>query len=454
MIKVLKGLEKFDKTSGLFAVALVALMPLERIPSFDLSFLGNVITLRLSAIVAIGLIIFSFPKIWENRKDLLNMPHIGLGLFIFFYILATGLAGDLERALFVLAFTCLVVGAAISLSFAVSQPLLDKIKTALYWTTVAVLIFGFYQYIGDVFGLSTAWTGLRADYTKAVFGFPRIQSTGLEPLYYANFLMIPLFIFGADFIKNNKPKPLLLLAIVTQLSLTVSRGAYAGALVGVLLLIIIAIRWKVKIQRIISLSAVIVGGIVLAYLLTGLEVVKPAKPQEKSERKTQAIVQQATNFDTQSDRDLNRELAWQAFSENPILGIGPGGIDKYLRANVEIYEGTDGKLIANNETLELLAEGGALSFLALAISLLWIVWSSIRSIWMRHNTSPQWPWMVGLLCYLFALAVQYQTFSTLYIMHVWVAIGILMGCIRIAESQNKPSSAPAKSKTKRNAKKA
>jgi O-antigen ligase len=197
-----------------------------------------------------------------------------------------------------------------------------------------------------------------------------------------------------------------------------------------------------------------IGGIIFAYLLTGLEVVRPAKPQEKSEHKTQAIVQQATNFDTQSDRDLNRELAWQAFSENPLLGVGPGGIDKYLRANAEIYQGTDGRLIANNETLELLAEGGVLSFITLVYSLLWMVWVSLRSVWTANHESPQWPWMVGLLCYLAGLAVQYQTFSTLYIMHVWVAIGILMGCIRIAESQTKNLSTSKKLKTKRNAKKA
>jgi O-antigen ligase len=266
--------------------------------------------------------------------------------------------------------------------------------------------------------------------------------------------MIPLFIFGADFVKKNDPKPILLLVIATQLSLTVSRGAYAGALLGLIILIIFAMRWKVKIQRIISLSALMIGGIIFAYLLTGLEVVRPAKPQEKSEHKTKAIVQQATNFDTQSDRDLNRELAGQAFSENPLLGIGPGGIDKYLRVNAEIYQGTDGKLIANNETLELLAEGGLLSFLALVFSLLWMVWVSLRSIWTANHESPQWPGMVGLLCYLVGLAAQYQTFSTLYIMHVWVAIGILMGCIRIAESQSKTSPASKKPKTKRNAKKA
>ncbi len=436
MIKVLKGLDKFGKISGLLAIALVVLMPFERIPSFDLSLGGNMLTLRLSAIAAVGLILFSLPTIWKNRKSLIKMPYLGLGLFIFFYTLATGLANDFERALLVLAFTCLVIGVAISLSFVVSPDILKKAKVALYWMTVAVLIFGFYQYFGDIFGLPTAWTGLRADYTKAVFGFPRIQSTGLEPLYYANFLMIPLFVFGADFIKNNEPKPILLLAIVAQLSLTVSRGAYAGALLGLIILIIFALRWKAKIQRILSLILVVVSGIVLAYLLTGLEVVKPAKPQEKSEHKTQAIVQQATNFDTQSDRDLNRELAWQAFSENPLLGIGPGGIDQYLRANAEVYKGTDGRLIANNETLELLAEGGLLSFLALVSSLLWIIWVSLRSIWSTKNGSSQWPWMVGLLCYLVALAVQYQTFSTLYIMHIWVAIGLLMGIVTSSKKKH------------------
>lgn len=435
------------KTGSIVALALIALLPFERIPSFDIQLFNNVLTLRLNTVAAFLLIILTLPVVWEKRRELIKMPYLGIGAFVFFYILSTGLAVDYSRALLVLAFTLLAVSSAISISFYVSDEFLKKAKVVLYWATWVVLIFGFYQYLGDVFGLPAAWTGLRSDYTKVVFGFPRIQSTGLEPLYYANFLMIPLFVFAADFVKGENARPVLLWAIVTQLCLTVSRGAFAGALVGGMLLLVFALRAIKNRKRLLSLALLVLAGVLSAYLLTGLEVKKPAALQEKSEHKTQVIVQQATNFDTQPDRDLNRELAWNVFRINPMLGIGPGGMDKYLRAHVEAYQGTDGRLIANNETLELLAEGGLFSFMALAISLFWLVWKAVKRVWFGGEVEPEWPWMVGLVCYLVALAVQYQTFSTLYIMHVWVAIGILMGCLRKPEAvPKKPARRKAKAK--------
>lgn len=419
------------KYGALLCLILIAVLPYERTPSFDLVLLSSSITLRLNSLVAVALVLVTLPLAWDQRASFRKMPYFGFGAFLFSYLLSVGLANDLARAIFVYAFTFLTVTVSVSLSLYVDEHFLKRAKTVLYWTTWAVLAFGFYQYLGDIFGLSTSWTGLRADYTKVVFGFPRIQSVGLEPLYYANFLMIPFFVFAADFLNKNKERPVLLIAIITQISLTVSRGAFAGALIGIMVLAIFALRNKAKTFQLFSLGLFIIAGVLLALLMTNIEIKSiDNNGKESGEKKTEAIVSQATNFDTQDDRDRNRDLAWSAFKQKPVFGWGPGGFDTYARANAPIYEGTPGRLIVNNEPLELLAEGGLVGFTALLITLLWVVWNAVRLLWMRRLADEYYVWGLGLLAYLFALAVQYQTFSTLYIVHIWVAIGLLIGVVK------------------------
>lgn len=417
--------------------ALVFTLPLERIPSIDLLLGSSSVTLRANSIFAVSLILLSAPLLWRKRKDLLHMPYIGLITFLFVYLLSVALSTVLSRAVMVYGFTALTVMTAISIAFQLTPERLSILKKVLYWATWLVLIFGFYQYLGDLLGLSSSWTGLRDAYTKLVFGFPRIQSTGLEPLYYANFLLIPFFVFAADFTRGKDERPILLAAIVVQITLTVSRGAFAGAFAGVIMLILFALRNKMKLVQVSGLVSLMILGVVLALGMTSIDLGKRANTKETGEKKTEAIVTQATNFDTQDDRDRNRGLALQATREYPFFGLGPGGFDTFARARVAIYKDAPGKLIVNNEPLELLAEGGIISFLVLGITLLWIFVKSAWSICRRNVDDRSWPWLAGITCYLIALAVQYQTFSTLYIMHIWVAIGILIGCIKLNTSNKK-----------------
>lgn len=433
-------MKRFAGYGGLFALLLIAVLPFERTPSYDLVLFGSSITLRLSSIVSVLFLAVSLPLVWEKRFLIKKMPYLGLGVFLLVYLLSVGLASDFSRAIFVYAFTCLTIITGAVLSLYVDDKFLEQAKKALYWSTWIVLAFGFYQYIGDILGLSTAWTGLRADYTKVVFGFPRIQSVGIEPLYYANFLLIPFFVFAADFLSGKKEKSFLLIAIITQISLSVSRGAFAGAIIGLVVLVIFALRNRAKVMQFAGLFSFVVFGVLLALLMTNIEVKRgDGNLKESGEKKAEAIVAQATNFDTQDDRDRNRDLAWSAFTQKPIFGWGPGGFDSYARSMTDVYDGTEGRLIVNNEPLELLAEGGLISFVSLLITMLWVLWRSTKLLWQRQAIGVSLSWVMGLVCYLTALAVQYQTFSTLYIMHIWVAIGLLIGAVNFVEqkSQNK-----------------
>ena len=89
------------------------------------------------------------------------------------------------------------------------------------------------------------------------------------------------------------------------------------------------------------------------------------------------------------------------------------------------YEPKDGWKIVNNLTLEVLAEAGMLGLIALALAFAILIVRSIRAIRRARSPNPR-ALLVGGLAAVIGILVQYQTFSILYIMHVWVAVGLLV----------------------------
>jgi O-antigen ligase len=211
------------------------------------------------------------------------------------------------------------------------------------------------------------------------------------------------------------------------LSLTLSRGAMWGCLAGILGVSVLLVRqtsWK----RVGLLVGVLALGVLAAvgsiYAVT----------QEKGHGGTQAVATytkqsttlQASTGSADSDRVTNRKLAVAAFRERPWLGFGLGNFGTYAKnARPDLYGKTSGEVTVNNEYYEVLAETGLLGLLTLVAAmaaLLWRVWQTFQMRSMDERI-----WMGALVAILGAFAVQYYAFSTLYIMHIWVAIGLLLG---------------------------
>lgn len=418
--------------------SLVFLLPYERIPSLPVRVLGASIDLRLSFLVGAAMLILVTWSVTLAKQKLrvkLELHHYLLAAFFFVYLMSALLSVDLKRALTVWVFTAFTAGVGVSVGLLWQYRDSLAIRKALWITTWIVLVFGFYQYFGDIFGLPQSWTGLRDIYTKEIFGFPRIQSTGLEPLFYGNFLLIPFFYFSSRFLNNLEERPLLLIAISTQIALTVSRGALISGIAGLTVLIVLSLRgvshWK-NIHQQAGLIGITVLGTTLALLLTnvnslGILSKDSSLPSTSASPAPVAVINQATNLTSQDDRVRNRDLAWQAFQGQPWLGIGPGNFSAYAKDKYAGYEGSEGYIVVNNEPLELLAESGAIGFSMFLLMVSTIVWQLYKA-W-QHFTPQENEWPAVVLAYLLALAIQYQTFSTLYIMHVWVLIGIGMGAV-------------------------
>lgn len=454
----MKGLANRYQTGALarsILALLVFSLPFERIPSVDI--LSGQVTIRINQLVAVMLIVVAIPAALKQHKQLLKVPKVFLISFLFILFLGSLMAFDLSAAARVFVATTLTCVTSLAISFVAEVRNLDKYEKALVWGTWIAVAFGMFQYFGDTFGLSQSVTGLAPNYVKEVFGFPRIQSTALEPLFFASFLLIPFSVLSVRQLIASRTRAITLFAVTTTIVLTVSRGAIAAGVLVAVALVLSACFYKARSWRkILIYFWLIVAAAVFAYFLTfasSLTAPKTNDDKFSAEKKTKQLVTQTVNFDSQDDRVRNRKLAWQAFKEQPILGIGPGNFDWYAKEAYPGYQQAP-RVIVNNEPLELLAEIGLVGFLTLLAFFTTLLYSAFKYILPRFMSgelgNDGGVWAAGLIAYLGATAVQYQTFSTLYIMHIWVSIGLLMAIVlggNSREGSNEKKAKPKKAKS-------
>lgn len=418
---------------------LIAALPFERIPSLDLPLGAQSVTVRLSMVIAVLALIFIGSKInWRAIKLAFSNPAIWLFLYLLVLVISSFQSLNPGRSLFVVVATSITILTAILISQSLKNFSLFKVYAVYAVSAVVVSIFGLYQFFGESIGLSTALTGLRENYIKEVFGFPRIQSTGLEPLFFGNYLLLPVLliagmIYGRQ--KNSLKSYLVLALLITTLGLTLSRGAIIGAAAGAIILIVGLYKYAdlKSLGRLIT--AIILGAgacLLLIFAVTNATSPEPEKGKVAVNRYIQQSQAQATTTSGDSDRIVNRRLAQQAFTERPLLGYGPGAFGAYAQqAYPAMYPPTANYPTVNNEYYEILAEtglAGALTLLGFAASLLYQAFMRLRT-----KIHPyQRIWIIVLLTTCVAYGIQYYAFSTLYIMHIWVTVGLLLGLLNPA----------------------
>ncbi|MFC1640772.1 O-antigen ligase family protein [Patescibacteria group bacterium] len=409
-------------------VVMVFLLPLERIGSAEL---GG-FTLRASQIVAILMIV---AYVWEQlasrrfsfRKNPIALPVL---VFLIANLFSFSNAVNIDRALQVFVFTLFVVLA----SFVVPQLVTRKkhvnlILKSLFASAVLVSVFGLFQFMGDLVGVSPEITGLSDLYTKKVFGFPRVQSTALEPLYFANYLLLPLSIAAALLLSKLKKNTWFWLGLVLLLGLnlvmTLSRGGYLGAAAVVLVLAIVF--WN-RIFTFKNVMMYVAGAIVLisaasfllSYSHNAREAVETFQTQALNYQEGASII----------ERQGTMSQALDVWKEHPYLGIGTGNFGPSVARN-PLMAPDKGWLIANNETVEILSETGILGLASFVSILVVLFVRSIKAIRVCSDKRIKII-LIGAFAAFAGIIVQYQTFSTLYILHIWFLFGFLVALQNIA----------------------
>lgn len=392
-------------------------IPFERLGSVDVSGM----TIRPSQVVGLVLCIVAFERIARKKLKPVQLPHTPLlGLFCLLALWSLLNALSFQRSLLVtlfVLFTC---------TMSIVIPLLARTKQdfemmvrAFFFSYIIVVLFGLYQWAGDLIGLPPALTGLRELYTKEILGFPRLQSTALEPLYFANYLLIPLSVLAAFFLRKKSSYPLKIILPslglgILALLLTVARGGYLAFAVSISVLLLLNIRTLFQ-ARVVTVG--IIGVLIAAGSLAFF--------------KDSGIVEQFLSHVTNlfvgasyNERVHMYELAWSAFSKHPLIGVAAGGFGPFVSHHPLIVPG-QGWNIVNNEYLELLAEHGFFGFITMMSIFALVAVRSITAIYKARD-----PWiktlLIGCVAAYAGILAQYNTFSVLYIMHVWCLIGFLV----------------------------
>ncbi|OIP99719.1 hypothetical protein AUK40_00485 [Candidatus Wirthbacteria bacterium CG2_30_54_11] len=428
-----------DPFFGVLCIAFF--LPFERVGGMDVGGMSLRIH-QVLALITLGSWIFT--KLVHGKLRFKANPLFWpLYLYMLVNVLSLTRSFNLRRGFLVLGFTVFVWIVSMMVAEIVDhRDRIVRVVRTLFISATLVSIFGLFQFVGDEIGLSPQLTQIRVGwYDKNVIGLTRLHSTALEPLYFCNYLLVvfPLLIslilnlneFSSVEtlhatslqVKKEKNRPqifarpvLIGMAMVMGLAyiLTVSRGGYLGLLLSVVVIGFISFK-KVFTPRLLILALIALVGVASLSAVTGAS---------SSKLSLEYIQHRATTFiDTMSDweRLETYEAAINAFRVSPYLGFGPGNFGPYV---VNITHGTpdNGWGIVNNEPLEMLAEVGLIGFLLFLLAMtIWALRNLAAQI--RAQDSLMRALLIGSLASFAGIALQYMTFSTLYIMHVWFMIG-------------------------------
>ena len=410
---------------GLF----VASLPFERIGSYSLNPATGYPLLHAAQIVGAGLI-GGYGLRFLGGRERLKIPRSFWFLAAFFAsAVVSAVLARVQEVWQILVWLAFISTLFLVIAQWASRANVRVIRKTMVIAVLVVSIFGLYQLAGDLAGLPTSVTGLRPVYTKSVLGFTRIQSTALEPLYFANYLFLPLFMLlalGSEVGFDGKVEVTALILAFLNFILTLSRGGYVSGAVGLVLLLVLTrqrmLPWLRTHSR--AAAATIVTAIVIL-LVTTTVAIKIAKPGQFSVATALKNFLGTHAFETGSftARLHDEKLALQIWEKHPVFGVGIGGFGSaYYGCHI-------GKCVyrPNNQALEVLAEGGVVGFLvfhAFLLALLVYGWQALKK-----TTGQQRAMIAGLMAAVVAMVVQSQTFSGFLccLTYTWGTLGLLAG---------------------------
>lgn len=424
-------------------------LPFERIPSLEI--MG--ITLRFSQIftlAGVGIFIILF----LNNK-FLNFKWSKLNYWLAALLVVTipSLFNVINwNRYFITTIATLIVFCA---AFLIANFLKNRIAAmiGLIASFLTVSLFGYFQFFGDLLGLPISITLLKQTYTKVVFGFPRVHSTAQEPLYFAGMLFLPIFICLIIYLNSslksnlskkilkfigevkNKYLSLIIKFIVTNLFLillslftglfiiTIAKGAWF-AITLVLPFFILGTWNKLNFKQLFFQIVVLICFIYPVVMLLAFTSPNFQNSLFKvTENFSETLLGTSSTF---TERDNFQSLAFDLLKPEAIIGVGSGqyGIlaERPLRS---LKTDANQYFIVNNVYLEIWLEQGITFLIIFVGMLLWLISNGINKLKnlasFNLNQSIHLAIIVAVICNL----IQWFTFSPIYIMPIFILLGLL-----------------------------
>jgi hypothetical protein len=191
---------------------------------------------------------------------------------------------------------------------------------------------------------------------------------------------------------------------------------------------------RIKQIGFIILSIVVAGA--LSLLLINF-FNKPPSAYTQGKKGASAYLSQIqnTSLDDNDGRALARQKALSIVRKEKVVlvfGLGPGQFGPYVQNNIP----REGKwTIVNNLTLELLVETGIIGLALILVFIISLLFKGFK-VFLSSKDQAVVIMSGGLSLYLLSQSIQYQGYSTLYVIYIWTSIGILMSLIKPNHSKN------------------
>lgn len=421
--------------------ALVVSLPFEQIPSLSVGGgtlrISQILTLIASYILVI-LILKKDARIMSTRLN--YFVYITLAFFTL-SIPSWFLAVQPRRFLITFIPTVIVFVAALLISHFLDKPL--KVLKLLYISLAASALFGVYQFIGDIVGIPQSYTFLSERYTKIVFGFPRIHSTAIEPLYFAGMLFLPIIAFFIYWLSHTDILPTPRLSFVPTsikniiivgffgIVFTATIAKSAIAVLACVLGLIVCI-WILKYPVLKTAQDIMILGLIAIFGIYGLLMFFPTLNTWFVVIYEHALNTLSGQSATFQEREIFLIAAFTLLPFYYLTGIGSGqyGIvgEHMLRFLPEQKDG--GYYIVNNAYLEVLLEYGLLPFCLFVGFLVKTMYDGFvymlkKKDWQDSHTLH----IIILTLTLFANCLQWMTFSPIYIMPIFIVFGLLINLL-------------------------
>lgn len=447
MAKPQKSKLTVEKVTKITLFAFAVSIPFDRLPSVEI----YGFTARPSGVVGLLLIVLALRKLVLEKPNLKAFIWpasllIGFTGWSLVSLLQVSSTGNIDAALHVMLPMLFLISVALAIALLLKKEYLKLILQGLFLGTAVAIVFGFYQFAGNWAGLPNWLTGIREEYSWQRFGFPRMQSTALEPLYFGAFLLLPIAILAVmparnDILKLTKRYYLLLAACLLAVFLTLSRGALMAVFIVLVLATITHLKARgLKIAKNLGFAVL---GILITFALAALLINLTGRSGNRedltyNQRGAGTFFSHLTNFrftanqqnldknDSIGVRQKARNTAFQVMEEKRILllGTGPGQYETYVAETISPQSAG----LPNNLTLELILQfglPGMLLFYGFFGAVLWKLAKNRLSSGYRYLS-------LALAIYFVALLAQAQVFSGFSLTHLWFAVGVSLFLIQLS----------------------
>ncbi len=412
---------------GLYAV--VALMPFEWIGSWALNSHTGHPVINLAEVAAVAWMVglaFEFAV----RRPTYSRPAWPWWWLVAFMIWSAISAAHIGRLDVFESYAIVVLLFAVTTAIALVAKRIDPkaLVASLMASAAVVCLFGIYQFVLGTFRI-LKWAFLRAPYIRDLFGFPRIHSVTSEPLYFANYLLIPLligltYLLVAPKLLRGWQKAAVALAALDFL-LTMSRGAIL-ALVPALVVLAIGlmrlkgatVKWK---PVILGAVAIIVLGAVSIGTASAIATGNPLRGIDNfGSQLTVKLFSTGSFYQREGQSSIGLKIA----AANPVFGVALAGVTPYVNGYATPRHPND-VIALNNQAIELLAETGVVGtvlFYIFLLSLLVAAWRTYPSIKdAQHRVL-----LLGSMVVLVAMTLQAQSFTGFFLVPYWVIYGLVL----------------------------